>query len=153
LCQITDLIGTVKRNAPFVIIIESGDDFQEGGFTRSVQTQDTDLGAVEKRKPDVFENLFTGRKGFGYPFHGKDDLVVGHVRYLVYGVFQRIKIGYPIDQNTAFLRKCRTFYGIPNPRLVNFCPSQKVKPKIEALSGVLSISVRFPRSAFGFTLR
>ena len=39
-------------------LVESGDDFQQGGLTGAVQTQHADFRSIEKGEVDVFKNLF-----------------------------------------------------------------------------------------------
>ncbi len=57
--------------------VDTGHDFQQGGFTRAVKAKDADLGAGEKRKGDVFQDFPLRRNNFAQPMHGKDVLSHG----------------------------------------------------------------------------
>ena len=77
--EVADLEVLVEDDLPFEVGLDAGDDLEQGGFSRSVQTQDADLGAIEKGQVDVFEDLFAGWEGLADLFHGKDDLLAGHI--------------------------------------------------------------------------
>jgi hypothetical protein len=54
----TNRIAEVRHNFALVFLIDAGDNSEERRLPRSVETEDTDLGAVEEREINVFENLF-----------------------------------------------------------------------------------------------
>jgi hypothetical protein len=62
LSQVPDFVLFFKFDLAFVILVQAGNNFQQGRFTRAVETQNADFGAVEKRQPDIFEHLFCGGK-------------------------------------------------------------------------------------------
>ncbi len=52
-----------------VILVLAGHDPQEGGLTRAVQTQYTDLRAIVKTKRDIAQNLLVRRIDLAHPHH------------------------------------------------------------------------------------
>ena len=56
--------------------VNASHDFQQGGFTRTVQTEYADLGARKKRQGDVFQDFPLRRYNFAQPMHGEN--VLGH---------------------------------------------------------------------------
>ncbi len=52
-----------------VVFVDTGDDFKKRRFTRAVQTDDTDLGTIEKRQVNLFKNLFLGWVNLAYTHH------------------------------------------------------------------------------------
>jgi hypothetical protein len=76
LFQVADLIIRIERDPAFVIGIQAGNNFQQSGFTGTIQTQYADLGAVEKAEPNIFENRFiAGRKVLETPSMAKMTLL------------------------------------------------------------------------------
>ncbi len=49
-------------------------DAEQRALARAVQAEDTNLGAREKRQPDVLEDDVVGLVNLAQPFHGVDEL-------------------------------------------------------------------------------
>ena len=67
--------GGRKRLAEKLLVL-AGHDLENGALPRAVQTEHADLGAGEKREPDVFEDPGVGRMHLPETLHGVDEL--GH---------------------------------------------------------------------------
>ena len=79
LFQVTDRITGREDHFTLEILVDTRDDLHQSRFTRAVQTDDTDLGAVEEREVDVVENFFLVGEGLAYADHRKDDFFVCHI--------------------------------------------------------------------------
>ena len=80
LLEVSHRIPRSPNDFTLVRFLDSGDDLQEGGFSRTVQTDDTDLGAIEERKVDVLQDhLVVVRESLPYPAHRKDNGLVCHI--------------------------------------------------------------------------
>ena len=59
--------------------LDARDNLHHGGFSGTVQTDDTDLGSVEEGEVDILEDDFVVvRQNLAHTVHRKDDLFVGH---------------------------------------------------------------------------
>ena len=67
--QITDLQIGHRPGFALNVGINTGHDFEQGGFTRTVQAEHADLGARKERQRDVLENLSFGRHDLADPVH------------------------------------------------------------------------------------
>ena len=101
LLEVAHRISRREDHLALEILVDSGDDFHQRRFSRTVQTDDTDLRAVEKREVDVVQHPLLVGEGLAHADHRKDDFFVCH-----------------IFQSFVLLRICakiRPFSGIPRP--------------------------------------
>ncbi len=76
LSQVTDGIARRENHLALVVLVQSGNDFHQCGLTGTVETDDTNLGTIEKGQVDVFQYLLVVLEGFAYSHHRKDNLLV-----------------------------------------------------------------------------
>ena len=69
LLQIADAVTGREHHIALIGFVDAGYDLEERRFSRSVQTDDANLGAVEKRKVNVFKNLFLRGHDLGDAHH------------------------------------------------------------------------------------
>ena len=62
------------------LVVEARHDLQQGGLTRAVDTDNTDLRVVVEAQPDVFEDFFAAREGLGQTLHLENILLRHAVR-------------------------------------------------------------------------
>ena len=79
LFQIAHRVAGREHDFALIVLVQSGDDFHQRRFSRSVQTDDPDLGAVEKRQVDVVEHFFLVGEGLADPHHGENYFFVCHI--------------------------------------------------------------------------
>ncbi|MNQ59466.1 hypothetical protein D3C85_737140 [compost metagenome] len=60
--------------------VDAGHDFQQRGFTRTVEAEHADLGAGEERQRNVFQDFPLRRNNFAQPMHGEYVLSHGEPR-------------------------------------------------------------------------
>eukprot|EP01132_Coremiostelium_polycephalum_P011819 gene11818-biopygen4574 len=77
LWQVADV--QVGHRAGFAVElgVDAGHDFQQGGFTRTVEAEHADLGAWEEGQRNVFQDFPLRRNNFSQPMHGEDVLSHG----------------------------------------------------------------------------
>ena len=77
--QIAHSVAIGPDDVALVGFIETGDDLHDRGLTRTVGSDDANLGTVVKGQVDVLEDVFSGRGRFVDLDHRKNDLfVVAH---------------------------------------------------------------------------
>ena len=75
--QIPHRISRREHHFALIGLIQSGDNLQQGRFTRTVQTDDTDFCPVEEREVNVLQYLLVVLlNGFIQPNHRKDNLFI-----------------------------------------------------------------------------
>ena len=93
LLQVADTVARRPDHLSLVGFLNPGDDFQERGFTRAVQTDDADLGPVEERQIDILEdNLVVVREDLAHPVHGENDFFVSHTLVDLYKYTLNVRI-------------------------------------------------------------
>ena len=75
--QVADVQVRHRTGFAVELGVDASHDFQQGGFTRTVQTEHADLGAREKRQGDVFQDFPLRRNNFAQPMHGENVLSHG----------------------------------------------------------------------------
>ncbi len=75
--QVADVQIGHRAGFAFELGVDAGHDFQQGGFTRTVEAEHADLGAGEKRQRNVFQDFPLRRNNFAQPMHGEDVLSHG----------------------------------------------------------------------------
>ena len=71
--QIPDAIPRRQRRLALNVEVEAGHDLEQRGLARPVRAKHADLGAVQKREVDVFENDGVGWVDLPEPLHGVDE--------------------------------------------------------------------------------
>ena len=75
--QITHGVARSEDHLALIAGLDAGNDFHEGGFTGTVQTDDANLGAIEEGEINVFEHLFLVLlDDFAHAHHREDDFFV-----------------------------------------------------------------------------
>ena len=74
--QIANLDARHGRGFAFNLLVDTRHDFEQGGLTRTVQTQHTDLGAGEKTQGNIFQDMALRRHDLADAVHGEN--VLGH---------------------------------------------------------------------------
>ena len=74
--QIAHCVAVGPDDLALVGFVQTGDDLHDGGLTRTVGTDDANLGTVVKGQVDVLEDVFSGRGRFVDLDHRKNDLLV-----------------------------------------------------------------------------
>ena len=67
--------------SPTKLLVLARHDPQQRALARAVQAEHADLGAGQKRQPDVLENDVVGLVNLAQPLHGVDEL--RHVKWNV----------------------------------------------------------------------
>ena len=78
LLEVTDRISRGEYHLALIVLVDAGDDLHKGRLTRTVESYDTDLCAVEERQVDVVEYFFLIGEGLGYTHHRKNYFLVCH---------------------------------------------------------------------------
>ena len=77
LSQISYRISGREHHFALIGFVQAGDNLQQGRFTRTVQTDDTDFRSVEERKVDVLQHLLIVLlNGLVQPYHRKDNFLI-----------------------------------------------------------------------------
>ena len=74
LLQEADRAALGQERLALVLGVHAGHDPQQRALAGPVRADDADLGARQKRQPDVLENLRIGRVDLPQPLHGVDEL-------------------------------------------------------------------------------
>ena len=75
--QVAYGVARSEDHFALVFLFDAGDDAQQGGLSGAVESQDADLGTVEKAEVYVFQDGFAcAGVGLGHSRHGKNDFVV-----------------------------------------------------------------------------
>ncbi|MCY1448598.1 hypothetical protein D9M71_652800 [compost metagenome] len=69
--QVADIELGHRPGFAVEFLVHARHDFQQGGFTRTVEAEYADLGAREERQGDVFQNFPLRRNNFAQPMHGE----------------------------------------------------------------------------------
>ena len=68
--QIAHAVAWAPHHITLILLVQSGNDFHQCGLTRTVQTDDTNLGTIEKTEVDILEYLFLILlNGLAYAYH------------------------------------------------------------------------------------
>ena len=86
--QVANLDARLRARFALDIGIDTSHDFQQGGFTGAVQTQNTDFCAREEAQRDVFKNMTFRRNHFADTMHGINEL--SHVDFASFIVMNRV---------------------------------------------------------------
>ncbi len=78
LLEITHRIPGSEDHLALIVFVDARDDLHQGRLTRSVETDDTDLGTIKEREVDVVENSLLVGERLRDAYHGKDDFFVCH---------------------------------------------------------------------------
>ena len=70
--QVTDVQVRHRTGFAVELGVNACHDFQQGGFTRTVQAEYADFGPREKRQGDVFQDFPLRRNNFAQPMHGEN---------------------------------------------------------------------------------
>ena len=69
LLQIAYAIARREYHFAFVVLLDTCDDLEQGGLTRTVETNDTDFCSVEETEVNVIEYSFLWGEGLAYAHH------------------------------------------------------------------------------------
>ena len=68
--QVAYRVAGREHHVALVALVQPCDDFQQGGLSGAVQTDDTNLGSIEETEVDVLKNLFLSLlDGLAYTNH------------------------------------------------------------------------------------
>ena len=76
LLQIADRVAGRPNDLALVLFLNTGDDLEQGRFTGTVQTDDTDLGAIKETQVDVLQYLFLRTETLIQSHHRKNNLLI-----------------------------------------------------------------------------
>ena len=77
LLKIANGIAWAPNHLTLELIVDSGNDLHEGGFTSTVKTDDTDLCAIEETQVDVLQYLLLILwDDLRHTHHGENDFLV-----------------------------------------------------------------------------
>ena len=74
--EITDGVARSEDHLALIGLVNAGDDLQQRGFSRAVETEHADFRPVEEGKVDVFEDLSLRRNRLGDVHHREYDFLV-----------------------------------------------------------------------------
>ncbi len=83
LLQVAHRVARREDHFALEVFVHAGDDLHQSRFSRAVQTDDADLGAIEKREVDVVEYFFLVGEHLGNAHHREDDFFVCHITEVV----------------------------------------------------------------------
>jgi hypothetical protein len=72
--QVADVEFRHRTGFAVELGVDARHDFQQRGFTRTVEAEHADLGAWEERQRNVFQDFPLRRHNFAQPMHGEDVL-------------------------------------------------------------------------------
>jgi len=90
LWQVTDFDAIGGTRLADEIVDNAGHDFEQRRFAGTVQADDADFGAGQKRERDVLQHLLSTRVGLGKLVHMINILMCGHLRRLMGSKFQEL---------------------------------------------------------------
>ena len=77
LLQVAHRVAGAPHHVALIALVDAGDDFHQGGLSRTVEADDAYLGSVEEAQIDVLEHLFLVLlDGLAHAYHREDDLFV-----------------------------------------------------------------------------
>ncbi len=77
LWQVADGVARAPDHVALILLIQSCNDLHQRGLTCTVQSDDTDLGAIEETQVDVLEHLLLVLlDGLAHSDHREDDFLV-----------------------------------------------------------------------------
>ena len=79
LFQIAHRVTRREDHFALKVLVDARDDLHQRRFTRTVQTDDADLGSVKEREVDVVKDLFLIGERLRNAYHRKDDFFVCHI--------------------------------------------------------------------------
>ena len=82
--QISHRISGREHHFALIGFIQAGDNLQQGRFTRTVQTDDTDFRSIKERKVDVLQHLLIVLlNGLVQPYHRKDNFLIVYCCHVI----------------------------------------------------------------------
>ena len=89
--QISHAVPRREYHFALEILVQSCDNFHQGGFSGTVQTDDADFSPIEETQVDVLQHLFVGlADGLTHADHGENDFLVVYCCHKLFFVFMEL---------------------------------------------------------------